>query len=230
MENTPESVPTTVVESHSPVVTPSHRTNKIVIAAIIVFVIALVSIIFFISQQQNVNPKKNILQEQAEQYLKSLAKDSLQADVVPQNSHVTETKDDPTRYTAQWKLADNTTGNYAIRFQDRSVYDAVSIIFVLPNKSQNVTVETGSQLAKKYFNVTPKGTWNCETFSNTKPIINATLCENFWTDIGEVKKGLGMITTGENLETSSVFYCELYPGSEQYTDKSCTSYKAESGW
>lgn len=202
--------------------------KKLVFVSIVACVTIIIGILLILFAQHN-TLAKNTLPEQAKEHVTAFAKTSIQKSAVPANITAKEGKNvdgtpNPNRYEASWELSDKTKGNYAIRFQDVSIYDSVSTIFTLPDAIKNVSEATAAEYTAKYLQLKPKGTWMCKTVSQTKPTVHATLCENFWTDMGEVKRGMGMISNSEGVSTSSVFYCELYPGTEKYDRTSCTTY------
>lgn len=214
---------------------------KIALLDVILLILITVFFLLYITYQQQQTTQvsdelpaefsQNMLAIQANEYLSQFAKTGLQATVAPPVTTTMQESEDangektPNRYTATWQTANLGKGFAAIKMQDVSVFDTISVIFVLPQEITAISKDTAIQQVRPYFQIEPQGEWACRNiFLGAKPTIETTLCENFWTDTGTVKKGIEVLSKSEETSTASVFYCALYPGGSTYERESCTHY------
>ncbi len=128
------------------------------------------------------------------------------------------------RLVLEWD--DNMYSGFAtIRYNDKLEIEDKSILLMLPDIIPNVS-SYESIITSRYFNVKPEGKWECEELIVDDEGTKNTVCENFWTDESNVKKGIGVRTPIQNENKSEVFFCELNSGSSMYEWGTCSLDKA----
>lgn len=174
--------------------------------------------------------------QKAQDDLLKFAKTALQSQLIPSSFNIQPTLDakgkvlDPNRFNSFWNMG-KILANTSIRYSVEGQIEDKNILLTLPNTIESLTATSAATVANQYFSTKLAGSFKCDKVDlKDKTGSKATLCEDFEVDGQGVKTGLGIISPLPNDQKSSIFYCELYPQSPIYRWKSCSIYKAQTGW
>lgn len=177
------------------------------------------------------------LAQKSRQDLPVFIRNSLQSSLIPPDFTIRPIIDakgvlrDPNRFTSSWNLSSGIIIHTSLRYNEEGQIEDKDILIILPQTLEDLTVTSSTTIDSQYFSQKTSGSFKCATVDlKDRASTNATLCENFQVDTQQVKRGVGVMSPIPGTAKSSVFLCELYPRSPIYSWKSCSIYKAETGW
>lgn len=115
-------------------------------------------------------------------------------------------------FDTSWKLTDGTIAHVITSYKKDVGNDYTFVLFSQPHLQTRITPASAPTITVDYFLLQPQGQWTCKTVTQ-KDNQNSTVCENFWTDSAQTKRGIGVVSNVSSRKPTSVFFCALPPWS-----------------
>ncbi len=131
---------------------------------------------------------------------------------------------DPNRMVFNWSDS-SYQGNATIRYNNQLNIEDKSILLILPNIVGNPSAFEPT-ITTDYFNIKPEGKWNCQDIVVDNKNTKSTICENFWRDKNDIKRGIGLMSPIPGEDKAEIFTCEIYSNSQNYNWDTCSTQKA----